>query len=102
MHRAEWTPRALVDVEEIAYYITVEGGRPPTAERFLDGIRKKAEQFAQQPNLGEPRPDLAPGLRCRPYKRWLIFYEPSQAGITVHRVIDGSRDYPRLFGAERE
>ncbi|MCE9556999.1 MAG: type II toxin-antitoxin system RelE/ParE family toxin [Planctomycetes bacterium] len=78
------------------------GRSPVIAEQILRELKDKAEQFAQQPELGEPRPDLHACLRCRPHKRWLVFYEPSATGITVHRVIDGSRDYPRLFGGEPE
>lgn len=102
MPSAEWTTRALLDAEEIAFYIAVEDGRPAIAEQILRELRDKAELFAQQPELGELRPDLDADLRCRPHKRWLLFYEPSDTGITVHRVIDGSRDYPRLFGGRSE
>jgi len=96
---ADWTPRAEQDIDEIAYHIAIEDGRPATAEKNIRAIRDKAELYACQPQIGQACPDLAEGLFYGRHKRWLIFYEPSNNGITVHRVIDASRDYPRLFGA---
>ena len=97
MPLAEWTTRAVRDLEEIAFYIAVKDGRPATAEVIVREIKEGAEFYSKQPTLGQARPDLVEGLLCGRHKRWLIFYETSASGIVVHRVVDGSRDYPRLF-----
>ena len=100
MPRATWTPQAVADIEDIAYYIAVTDGRPTIAEKIVREIREKADFCARQPLLARARPDLAEGLRCARYKPWLIFSEPYDDGIIVHRVIDGRRDYPLLFADE--
>lgn len=97
MPKAEWTPQAESDLEGIVYYIAVHDRRPETAEKNAREIRDKCEQYAQHPQLGMKRDDLDEGLFLFRHKRWLIFYEPSDEGIRVLHVVDGSRDYPRLF-----
>ena len=101
MPRATWTPQAVADIEDIAYYIAVTDGRPAIAEKIVREIHEKADFYAEQPLLAQARPDLAEGLRCARHKPWLIFFEPCDDGIVVHRVIDGRRDYPLLFADER-
>jgi toxin ParE1/3/4 len=97
MSHAKWTSRAVRDIEDIAFFIAVNDGRPDTAKQIVVELKERAEFYAKQPSLGQARPDLVEGIFCGRHKRWLIFYEPSRNGIIVHRVIDGSRDYPRLF-----
>jgi plasmid stabilization system protein ParE len=31
------------------------------------------------------------------HKRWVIIFRPAPDGIEIMRVLDGSRDFPRLF-----
>ena len=38
------------------------------------------------------------GGRCRDSAITCIFYEPTDDGIEVFRVVHSARDYPRLFG----
>lgn len=97
MSQAEWTPQAETDLEEIVYYIAVQDGRPQTAAKNAHEIRDKCEHYAKHTEIGTKRDDLALGLYCFRHKRWLIFYEPLETGIRVLHVVDGSRDYPRLF-----
>jgi toxin ParE1/3/4 len=75
-----------------------------TAERFLDNTRASFEDLATQPSIGAPvklrSPALA-GLRkwpVREFKNYLIFYLPRPDGISVVRVLHGSRDWWDLLG----
>jgi plasmid stabilization system protein ParE len=47
--------------------------------------------------LGSDAAELGAGCRVFPHKRWAIVFEAAEAGILVLRVLDGSRDFPRLF-----
>ena len=42
---------------------------------------------------------LAAGLRSCPFGRYVIFYEPSEAGTDVVRVLYNARDIDAVFGA---
>jgi len=87
MATAIWTRNAVQDIEEIVYYIAVCDRRPETAERNVREIKEKAEVYADQPTLGQSRPDLVDGLYCGRHKRWLIFYEPGLPPFSVPGVM---------------
>jgi toxin ParE1/3/4 len=84
-------------VEDIAYYIAVEDGRPLTAEKIVREIQEKCKLYDANPRLGTARPDLGPTYRAFRHKRWVIIYDPLEDGIVVEAVFDATRDYPRLF-----
>jgi len=97
MARTLWTPRAERHLEDVAYHIAVEEGRPLTAEKIVREIHNKCELRAQNPLLGEARPDLGKEYRTFSHKRWVILYYPLNDGIVVVAIFDAARDYPRLF-----
>lgn len=97
MARTLWTPRAEKHLEDIAYYIAVDDGRPLTAEKIVREIRDKCELYARNPLLDEARRDLGSNFHVFSHKRWVIVYYPLDDGIVVEAVFDGARDYPRLF-----
>ncbi|MGP1274192.1 MAG: type II toxin-antitoxin system RelE/ParE family toxin [Caulobacterales bacterium] len=33
-----------------------------------------------------------PGLRMRPFGRYLVFYRPNQNGVRIERILHASRD----------
>ena len=57
MPRILWTPRAERHVEDIAYYIAVDDGRPLTAEKIVREIVDKCNLYASNPLLGEACPE---------------------------------------------
>ena len=97
MPRVLWTPRAERHVEDIAYYIAVEDGRPLTAEKIVREIHDKCRLYAANPLLGTARPEFGASYRAFRHKRWVIIYGPLDDGIVVEAVFDASRDYPTLF-----
>lgn len=98
MSHAVWTPLAEAELEDIVYYIAVEDGRPLTAERVAREIRDRAETIAVTSAIWHKHPDLPPGWFYSMHKRWVITFQEHVSGIEVLRVIDGSRDFTRLFG----
>jgi len=92
MPRALWTPRAERHMEDIAYFIAVDDGRPLTADKIVREIHEKCELYAANPLLGTARPELRATCRAFPHKRWVIIYEPLEDGIVVEAVFDATRD----------
>jgi plasmid stabilization system protein ParE len=48
--------------------------------------------------LDNSRPDLGDSHRVLSHQFWVTIFRPIAGGIEVLRVLDGSRDYPKLFG----
>jgi plasmid stabilization system protein ParE len=95
--KAGWSSIAERDLEEIVYYIAVVDGRPHVAEQIACEIREHCERYAGHPLVGEEEPRLGGNCRRFTHKRWVIFYRVEKAGIGVLRVVDGARDFDRLF-----
>ncbi|MBK1731506.1 type II toxin-antitoxin system RelE/ParE family toxin [Thiococcus pfennigii] len=93
-------------VEHFVYLAEMAG--QDTAERFLDSARSSFEVLAKQPMMGSQirthDPALA-GMRkwpVRDFRGYLIFYLPRTDGISVVRVLHGSRDWWDLLGIETD
>ena len=105
MAKAKWTLPGRKDLKEIGRYVGSKEHRPSIASEILREIKAKCDEysqaFARGSVLGSDASSL--GERCRvfSYKRWVIVFEPVDNGIEVLRVLDGSRDYPRLFEGSR-
>jgi toxin ParE1/3/4 len=99
---ASWTNAAELDLESIYAYIAFEHGRRSVAKNIIRGLRESCDEysaaFASGHVLGTARSDLGESYRVFAYKRWVIVFRPIEGGIEVLRVVDGSRDYGRLFG----
>ena len=94
MPEAKWTNQAEADLEEIAFDIAFQDGRPLTADRIVEEIHQKANTYAEQPEMGKPSPELGEGIRTFTHKRWAIIYDLVEGGIRVRAVVDSARDYP--------
>lgn len=91
MARPRFTTDAFRDLEEIVRYIGARN--PDAATRLTDRLEAECWRLARDPGIGQPRPDLAQGLRFFPVGNYLIFYRESSEGIQVIRVLHGARDY---------
>ncbi len=96
-----WSSESRHDIDEIYDYIGRRDRRPAIADHvvgeLLTACRSYADAFATGSVLGTARSDLGEGLRVMTHQRWVVFFRPIDGGIEVLRVLDGSRDYPRLF-----
>jgi toxin ParE1/3/4 len=95
MPRVLKTPRAELDLIEIAAYI--EADNPAAADRLLDTFEEKFRLLSQFPGFGQQRDDLAASLRSFPVGSYVVFYLPLSDGIDVIRVLHGARNIRRLF-----
>jgi len=97
MPKLQWTSQAESDLEEIVFYLGVEQNRRSTARKIAHEIHAKCEIHAASPSIGTPCSHLGKGYRIFSHKRWVVVFCPIEDGIEVVRVVDGSRDYGRLF-----
>ena len=91
------TPAAEADLEEIGYHIAITEQRPEIARNNLEGIVAACELYAENPRLGQRMEKLGAECRIFRFKRWVVVYRPTSGGIEVLRIVDGARDYARLF-----
>jgi toxin ParE1/3/4 len=82
------TPRQ--DLQGIFDYTARD--KPDAAARWIDKIEGKCALLADNPELGEKRPELGEGIRSSLLGRYIIFYRAVARGIEIVRVIAGDRD----------
>jgi toxin ParE1/3/4 len=91
----QFSIEASRDLEELKNYISQDN--PDAAVRLILLIREKCTLLAQQPGIGRDRSDILSGLRGHPVGNYVIFYQATNDGIAVIRVLHGARDIPELF-----
>jgi len=67
------------------------------ADHLLTEIDNRCALYAEQPHLGEVRPDLGHELRSFRVGNYVVIYQPVADGIVVHLVIHGARDIPKIY-----
>jgi toxin ParE1/3/4 len=102
MARLTITAHARADLREIHSHIAKDN--PGAARRFVERLRTKARQLAENPGIGRSRrEDLRPDLFSFPVGHYILLYRDQPDGIVLVRVTHGSRDLPALFsGTEPE
>lgn len=102
MSSLHWTEQARQDIDDIYDFIARYDRRPLSAERVVEALvgacSSYADYYAAGSVIGAARPELGEDYRAFTHKRWVVLFRPLDDGIEVMRVLDGSRDYPRLFG----
>ena len=91
--------RALRDLDHISDTISRARGSRIVAERYRDRIVAACLRIGDAPEAGRPRDDIRPGLRAWTFERRLIIvYQLERDRVRIVRIVDGRRDYLRLFG----
>lgn len=93
--RIDIAERALSDLEEMWVYFSEKGEK--TADKVLRQITEKSPKLLNCPEMGRERNDLLIGLRSFPTGKFIIFYQETNFGIEIVRVVHGSRDIPQIF-----
>jgi toxin ParE1/3/4 len=89
------SPRAEEDLEEIWSFVA--GRDIEAADRLIGSITSKFNHLLAYPEAGRARHDLLVNLRSFPIKNYVIFYQPTDDGIEIFRVLHGSRDIQGEF-----
>ena len=102
MKNVRFRPRAWEDIQESAEYLTVEAS-VEVAERFLSAIDELTHKLAHLPQMGTAchfRNLRLRGVRRLPvagFEKWLVFYQASDDGVEIVRVLHGARDLSSIL-----
>lgn len=102
MSRTKIRPLAWQDISEATDYLEKHAGLE-VAERFLSAVSAELTSLSKMPQMGpfcgfensETR-----SIRRWPvsnFERWLIFYQATDSGIEVARVLHGARNIDAIF-----
>ncbi|MBL3529636.1 MAG: type II toxin-antitoxin system RelE/ParE family toxin [gamma proteobacterium endosymbiont of Lamellibrachia anaximandri] len=83
------TAQAEEDLIDIWLYIAQDN--PAAADHLLDTFEEKGWLLAENPNLGQARPDIAEDFHHLPVGRYLLLYRKIPGGIELVRVAHGMR-----------
>lgn len=97
MSRVLYLLEAQDDLVAIWQHVAQQSQSPAAADRLIDQFNQAAAIYAAIPEIGIPRPDLDPQVRCFPVFRYIVFYVPADEGIEIIQVIHGARDIPAHF-----
>jgi toxin ParE1/3/4 len=89
------SPLAEEDLEEIWSFVAERDAE--AADRLIDQITGRFDHLLAYPEAGRARHELLVNLRSLPVKRYVIFYQPTDDGIEIFRVLHGSRDVQGEF-----
>jgi toxin ParE1/3/4 len=86
---------ADADLDDIWLHIAAD--RPVAADGMIDRLWEAENRLSRFPEIGQARPDLAPGLRHWPVPPYLIFYRIEADSVLIVRVLHGARDLFSFF-----
>jgi toxin ParE1/3/4 len=90
------TPRALADLEQIADYSLEARGEAQT-ERYLEAIMQRLQWLTDNPLLGKPRDEIAPGYRSFRQGSYIVFYVMAAGDIHIIGVPHAAMDVDAHF-----
>lgn len=88
-------PAARADLIDIGDFIALDNR--PRAASFVAEIEGKIVEVGERPGSFQKRDELHKGLRHARHGRYLIFFIEVGDEVQIVRVIQGSRDFQRLF-----
>ncbi|MBF0373309.1 MAG: type II toxin-antitoxin system RelE/ParE family toxin [Alphaproteobacteria bacterium] len=98
MPRVHYSGPAVRDIAGIGARIAADNER--ISRDFVLRIKEKCKTIAQAPLMGRQRDEIDAEVRSFPFGSYLIFYRPTETGITVARVLHGARNLPEAFLSE--
>ena len=94
-NQTELSAFAKNDLNEIWEYIQQDNSE--YADNLIKEFLQKFKMLAENPKLGKAQDRYFLNLRSFPYKKFIIFYVPTENGIEIFRVIHSSRNIKGLF-----
>jgi toxin ParE1/3/4 len=89
---AEFSPRARLDLEEIAEYIARDN--PSRAISFAGEIKAHCLRITENPESYPSRADVSAGLRMAVHGRYLIYFRNRPTGVRIVRILHSARRTP--------
>jgi toxin ParE1/3/4 len=98
MLEIQYTEKAILDLDNIWYYIGVVRSSPTNAQPFLLKLKETIELLADFPLMGKERKELRLGLRTITHGNYIIFYSVTEEFVLIERVLEGHQNFEDLFG----
>ncbi len=83
------------DLKDIWEYVAQHNTE--AASKLIKEITKRLAVLRDFPQAGREQHNLLINLRSLAVKGYIIFYQPSEDGVEILRVLHGSRDIDRIF-----
>jgi toxin ParE1/3/4 len=83
MANYDLTEFAIADLKEIWIYFAEHN--VPSAQKFVKDLMLRFELLAENPKMGTLRQTYIVGMRSFPYKRYVIFYFPTNLSCNTRR-----------------
>ncbi len=87
--------QAEKDLEEILDYL--EEKSTSAAEKLQVSLEERFRLLSEIPKMGNPREDLAPGLRSIVVGHYVVFYQETEQAVEIVRILHGKRDIATIF-----
>jgi toxin ParE1/3/4 len=84
------------DLDEIFLYWAQRAG-PEAADRLIDSIIERFWLLGEHPGAGRQCDEIAPGAKCFPAGKYLIYYRRTRRGIDILHVFHGARQQKAAF-----
>ncbi|RLV61112.1 type II toxin-antitoxin system RelE/ParE family toxin [Parashewanella curva] len=91
-----FTEPSKADFREIYDYGSHHWGKPK-ARLFLSEMKEHIDILLEQPYIGVERSRLQTGMRCLPFKSYLIYYFIKKETIAIARVLHMRQDVMSNF-----
>lgn len=72
------------------------------ADRLIDSIIERFWILGEHPDAGRPSENIAPGVRCFPAGKYLIYYRKTRRGTDILHIFHGARDQKHTFKKAEE
>jgi toxin ParE1/3/4 len=89
------------DLDEIFVY-WANRASVETADRIIDRITDRFWLLGEYPDAGRPVSNIAPGIKCFPAGKYLIYYRKTRRGTDILHVFHGSRDERKALKTARK
>ena len=85
------SPDAERDLDEIFVYWAHRASLE-VADRLIDRITERFWLLGEHPDAGKPAGKIAPGVKCFPAGRYLIYYRNTRSGTDILHIFHSARD----------
>lgn len=94
MSKPSYTSAAYQDLASILRYIARDN--VTAALDWVDKIEARCLLIAQNPQMGELRPEFGEDVRSSTVGRYVIFHVETNSGVRILRVIPGDMEITKL------